>query len=167
MTNSANTTDISHRTNVRLKFIVLVIMMILAPSVALNAQRIIDPKNITGTYVVTDYLNRKITLKIGQQNSSDYIFRYGRGTINVNGRTLPGKWSLWEEDGFYYLGFNTYDDIPITYALPEGSARTSQIIISQDGRASYNGNELMKSDGDWVKGVKKVSGKKASKRRRK
>lgn len=141
---------------------ILILLMFLAPAVAVNAQRIFDIENPAGTYIITDYLNNKITLKIGKIESRDIIGEiHGRGSATVNGRTLIGNWHL-TEDGKYFLCFRTYDNVNMKYSLPSGTIKCDQIIVSEDGRVSYNISELLKNHGDYIKAKRATSSKKKS-----
>lgn len=145
-------------TNVLRKFNLQAVAALLFLSLALSvgAQSKLNLDKPEGTYILTDYQKRKITLKLGPAKSYAYCMTKGPGTITINGRTLQGTWQRFDDDP--YIGFETYDHVRISYSLPVGVAKTDQIIISDDGRFSYNASELMKSDGDWVRGVKKVGG---------
>lgn len=148
---------------------ILILLMFLAPAVAVNAQRIFDIENPAGTYIITDYLNNKITLKIGKIESRDIIGEiHGRGSATVNGRTLIGNWHL-TEDGKYFLCFRTYDNVNMKYSLPSGTIKCDQIIVSEDGRVSYNISELLKNNSDYIKARRATatkSGAKKSKKRK-
>lgn len=142
---------------------ILILLMFLAPAVAVNAQRIFDIENPAGTYIITDYLNNKITLKIGKIESRDIIGEiHGRGSATVNGRTLIGNWHLTEMEGKYFLCFSTYDNVNMKYSLPSGTIKCDQIIVSEDGRVSYNISELLKNHGDYIKAKRATSSKKKS-----
>ncbi len=144
--------------------LIALLLLLLFPAVSAYAQKTFDVSNPAGRYTITDYQGRKIILNIGKTTSSDILaMPHGTGTITLNGRTLKGKWNVTDFNDSLFLAFETYDNIRITYSLPSGSAKTDQIIISQDGRASYNISELLKNDGDWIK-VKRApaSTKKAS-----
>lgn len=142
---------------------ILILLMFLAPAVAVNAQRIFDIENPAGTYIITDYLNNKITLKIGKIESRDIIGEiHGRGSATVNGRTLIGNWHLTEMEGKYFLCFSTYDNVNMKYSLPSGTIKCDQIIVSDDGRVSYNISELLKNHGDYIKAKRATSSKKKS-----
>lgn len=148
---------------------ILILLMFLAPAVAVNAQRIFDIENPAGTYIITDYLNRKITLKIGKVEGRDAIFIKGRGSATANGRTLIGNWDMSEWDGKYYLAFHTYDNVNMKYSLPSGTIKCDQIIVSDDGRVSYNISELLKNNSDYIKARRATatkSGAKKSKKRK-
>lgn len=135
-----------------------------------NAQRIFDIENPAGTYIITDYLNNKITLKIGKIERRDIIGEtYGRGSATVNGRTLIGNWHLTEMEGKYFLCFSTYDNVNMKYSLPSGTIKCDQIIVSEDGRVSYNISELLKNNSDYIKARRATapkSGAKKSKKRK-
>lgn len=142
---------------------ILISLMLFTPAVAVNAQRIFDIENPAGTYIITDYLNNKITLKIGKVESRDIIGEtYGRGSATVNGRTLIGNWHLTEMEGKYFLCFSTYDNVNMKYSLPSGTIKCDQIIVSEDGRVSYNISELLKNHGDYIKAKRATSSKKKS-----
>lgn len=148
---------------------ILILLMFLAPAVAVNAQRVFDTENPAGTYIITDYLNRKITLKIGKVEGRDAIFIKGRGSATANGRTLIGNWNMSELDGKYYLAFHTYDNVNMKYSLPSGTIKCDQIIVSEDGRVSYNISELLKNNSDYIKARRATatkSGAKKSKKRK-
>lgn len=149
---------------------ILILLMFLAPAVAVNAQRIFDIENPAGTYIITDYLNNKITLKIGKIESRDIIGEiHGRGSATVNGRTLIGNWHLTEMEGKYFLCFSTYDNVNMKYSLPSGTIKCDQIIVSEDGRVSYNISELLKNNSDYIKARRATapkSGAKKSKKRK-
>lgn len=150
---------------------ILILLMFLAPAVAVNAQRVFDTENPAGTYIITDYLNNKITLKIGKVESRDIIGEiHGRGSATVNGRTLIGNWHLTEMEGKYFLCFSTYDNVNMKYSLPSGTIKCDQIIVSEDGRVSYNINELEKTNSrDYIKARRATatkSGAKKSKKRK-
>lgn len=149
---------------------ILILLMFLAPAVAVNAQRIFDIENPAGTYIITDYLNNKITLKIGKIESRDIIGEiHGCGTATVNGRTLIGNWHLTEMEGKYFLCFSTYDNVNMKYSLPSGTIKCDQIIVSEDGRVSYNISELLKNNSDYIKARRATapkSGAKKSKKRK-
>lgn len=149
---------------------ILILLMFLAPAVAVNAQRIFDIDNPAGTYIITDYLNNKITLKIGKIESRDIIGEtYGRGTATVNRRSLIGNWHLTEMEGKYFLCFSTYDNVNMKYSLPSGTIKCDQIIVSEDGRVSYNISELLKNNSDYIKARRATapkSGAKKSKKRK-
>lgn len=142
---------------------ILISLMLFTPAVAVNAQRIFDIENPAGTYIITDYLNNKITLKIGKIESRDIIGEtYGRGSATVNGRTLIGNWHLTEMEGKYFLCFSTYDNVNMKYSLPSGTIKCDQIIVSDDGRVSYNISELLKNNSDYIKAKRATSSKKKS-----
>lgn len=147
---------------------IFTLLMLFAPTV--NAQRIFDIDNPAGTYIVTDYLNNKITLKIGKIESRDIIGEiHGRGSATVNGRTLIGNWHLTEMEGKYFLCFSTYDNVNMKYSLPSGTIKCDQIIVSEDGRVSYNISELLKNNSDYIKARRATatkSGAKKSKKRK-
>lgn len=147
---------------------IFTLLMLFAPTV--NAQRIFDIDNPAGTYIITDYLNNKITLKIGKIERRDIIGEtYGRGTATVNGRTLIGNWHLTEMEGKYFLCFSTYDNVNMKYSLPSGTIKCDQIIVSEDGRVSYNISELLKNNSDYIKARRATatkSGAKKSKKRK-
>lgn len=147
---------------------ILLSLMLFAPTV--NAQRIFDIDNPAGTYIITDYLNNKITLKIGKIESRDIIGEiHGRGSASVNGRTLIGNWHLTEMEGKYFLCFSTYDNVNMKYSLPSGTIKCDQIIVSEDGRVSYNISELLKNNSDYIKARRATatkSGAKKSKKRK-
>ena len=46
------------------QLLILISLMLFTPAVAVNAQRVFDIENPAGTYIITDYLNNKITLKL-------------------------------------------------------------------------------------------------------
>lgn len=141
--------------------ILIAVCLFLLQAVSVQAQTIFNPANPAGKYIVTDYLNRKITLDIGKVTGTDILdCAKGRGTITANGRTLPGNWSVTEMNSRYFLCFETYDYVKITYSLPSGSVNCDQIIISQDGWASYNISELFKGM-DCVKARKATKSKKS------
>lgn len=146
------------------------LLMLFTPAVAANAQRIIDIDNPAGTYIITDYLNNKITLKIGKIESRDIVGEtYGRGSATVNGRTLIGNWHLTECNNQYFLAFHTYDNVNMKYSLPSGTIKCDQIIVSEDGRVSYNISELLKNNSDYIKARRATatkSGAKKSKKRK-
>lgn len=135
-----------------------------------NAQSIFNIDNPAGTYIITDYLNNKITLKIGKIESRDIIGEiHGRGSATVNGRTLIGNWHLTEMEGKYFLCFSTYDNVNMKYSLPSGTIKCDQIIVSEDGRVSYNISELLKNNSDYIKARRATatkSGAKKSKKRK-
>lgn len=84
------------------QLLILISLMLFTPAVAVNAQRVFDTENPAGTYIITDYLNNKITLKIGKVEGRDIIGEiHGRGSATVNGRTLIGNWHLTEMEGKY------------------------------------------------------------------
>lgn len=147
---------------------ILLSLMLFAPTV--NAQRIFDIDNPAGTYIITDYLNNKITLKIGKIESRDIIGEtYGRGSATVNGRTLIGNWHLTECNNQYFLAFHTYDNVNMKYSLPSGTIKCDQIMIAEDGRVSYNSIELQKNHSDYIKARRVTapkSGAKKSKKRK-
>lgn len=147
---------------------IFTLLMLFAPTV--NAQRIFDTDNPAGTYIITDYLNNKITLKIGKIESHDIIGEiHGRGSATVNGRTLIGNWHLTEMEGKYFLCFSTYDNVNMKYSLPSGTIKCDQIIVSEDGRVSYNISELLKNNSDYIKARRATttkSGAKKSKKRK-
>lgn len=147
---------------------IFTLLMLFAPTV--NAQRIFDIDNPAGTYIITDYLNNKITLKIGKVESRDIIGEtYGRGTATVNRRTLIGNWHLTEMEGKYFLCFSTYDNVNMKYSLPSGTIKCDQIIVSEDGIVSYNISELLKNNSDYIKARRATatkSGAKKSKKRK-
>lgn len=147
---------------------IFTLLMLFAPTV--NAQRIFDIDNPAGTYIITDYLNNKITLKIGKIERRDIIAEpYGRGSATVNGRTLIGNWHLTEMEGKYFLCFSTYDNVNMKYSLPSGTIKCDQIIVSEDGRVSYNISELLKNNSDYIKARRATttkSGAKKSKKRK-
>lgn len=146
------------------------LLMLFTPAVAANAQRIFDIENPAGTYIITDYLNNKITLKTGKIESRDIIGEiHGRGSATVNGRTLIGNWHLTEMEGKYFLCFSTYDNVNMKYSLPSGTIKCDQIIVSEDGRVSYNISELLKNNSDYIKARRATapkSGAKKSKKRK-
>lgn len=149
----------------------LTLLMLFAPAVAVNAQRIFDIDNPAGTYIITDYLNNKITLKIGKIERRDIIGEtYGRGSATVNGRTLIGNWHLTECNNQYFLAFHTYDNVNMKYSLPSGTIKCDQIMIAEDGRVSYNSIELQKTNSrDYIKARRATttkSGAKKSKKRK-
>lgn len=151
------------------QLLILISLMLFTPAVAANAQRIFDIENPAGTYIITDYLNRKITLKIGKVEGRDAIFIKGRGSATANGRTLIGNWDMSEWDGKYYLAFHTYDNVNMKYSLPSGTIKCDQIIVSEDGRVSYNISELLKNNSDYIKARRATatkSGAKKSKKRK-
>ena len=152
------------------QLLILISLMLFTPAVAANAQRIFDIENPAGTYIITDYLNNKITLKIGKIESRDIIGEtYGRGSATVNGRTLIGNWHLTEMEGKYFLCFSTYDNVNMKYSLPSGTIKCDQIIVSEDGRVSYNISELLKNNSDYIKARRATtttSGAKKSKKRK-
>lgn len=146
------------------------LLMLFTPAVAANAQRIFDIDNPAGTYIITDYLNNKITLKIGKIERRDIVGEtYGRGSATVNGRTLIGNWHLTECNNQYFLAFHTYDNVKMKYSLPSGTIKCDQIIVSEDGRVSYNISELLKNNSDYIKARRATatkSGAKKSKKRK-
>ena len=154
---------ISGRTGLFVAFILL-----LLPAFSINAQELFSVSNPAGKYVITDYLNKKITLNINKPTSTDMLgMPKGTGTITINGRTLNGNWNMSDFNGKKFLAFETYNNVRITYNLPSGSAKIDQIVISQDGRASYNISELLKTDANWVKAKRAVgSTKKTSSKKR-
>lgn len=149
---------------------IFTLLMLFTPAVAVNAQRIFDIDNPAGTYIITDYLNNKITLKIGKIERRDIIGEtYGRGSATVNGRTLIGNWHLTECNNQYFLAFHTYDNVNMKYSLPSGTIKCDQIMISEDGRVSYNSIELQKNHSDYIKARRATatkSGAKKSKKRK-
>ena len=138
-------------------FIIITLLLLLFPAISAQAQKIFDSSNPAGKYIITDYQNRKIILNIGKTTAISYGMPKGTGTITINGRTLNGNWNVTDFNDAPYLAFETYDNIRIVYSLPSGSAKTDQIIISQDGRASYNISELLKNDANWIK-AKRATG---------
>ena len=146
-------------------FVAFLLMLLTAFSA--QAQKVFDNNNPVGRYIITDYLNRRITLNINKSNGT----HINPATIVVNGRNLVGKWHVTSFNGEYYLCFESYDYVRFSYALPSETVKTDQIIISQDGRASYNASVLMGNSGDWIKArrasaaSKKSTPKKKSKRK--
>ena len=124
------------------------LLLIFTPLSKGYAQKTFDFEKPEGTYIITDYLNHKMILKLNKGTSSGILMKKGSGTITINGKTLQGTWNRFDDDP--YIAFETYDNIRISYALPSGTAKTDQIVISADGRASYNTSQLMNSDGDWI-----------------
>lgn len=126
-----------------------------------------------GKYVITDYMNHKLTLNVGKTTGKDFLgLPKGSGTITVNGRTLKGTWHVSKlGDEGPYLVFETYGNVRFNCCLPSGPAKMDQVVIAQDGRASYNISELLKTDGEWIKARRvagssgKSSGKKSSKKK--
>ena len=135
--------------------LLLVMTLCLIPLFKGYAQTTFDFNKPEGTYVITDYLGHKITLKLNKGASSGILMTGGSGTITINGKTLPGTWNRFDDDP--YIAFKTYDNVRISYALPSGTTKTDQIVISADGRASYNSSQLMDNNRDWIT-VKKSSG---------
>lgn len=147
---------------------IFTLLMLFTPAVAANAQRIFDIDNPAGTYIITDYLNNKITLKIGKIERHDIIGEtYGRGSATVNGRTLIGNWHLTEMEGKYFLCFSTYDNVNMKYSLPSGTIKCDQIIVSEDGRVSYNISELLKNNSDYIKARRATAAKSGAKKSKK
>lgn len=144
--------------------ILLALVFSVIPLVKCYAQNTFDFNKPEGTYVITDYHNNKITLKLNKGASSGILMTKGSGTIIVNGKTLHGSWNRFDDDP--YIAFNTYDNVRISYALPSGTAKTDQIVISADGRASYNSSQLMNDDHNWIS-VKKISSPSKGSTRRK
>lgn len=134
--------------NKNIKHLLLVLFTIIVCSPIVSAQQTFDFDNPAGTYIITDYLGKRITLKLQSGGPNGILMTKGRGTITINGRTLTGTWSRFDDNP--YIGFETYGNVRITYNLPSGPAKTDQIIIWNDGRASYNASELMKTDHDWI-----------------
>lgn len=150
---------------------ILILLICFAPVFTVNAQRIFDIDNPAGTYIITDYLNNKITLKIGKIERRDIVGEtYGRGSATVNGRTLIGNWHLTECNNQYFLAFHTYDNVNMKYSLPSGTIKCDQIMIAEDGRVSYNSIELQKTNSrDYIKARRATatkSGAKKSKKRK-
>lgn len=137
----------------KIRFIFLTFILLIIPFETVTAQKIFDFNDPAGTYIITDYLNHKITLKLRKATSTEYLLTKGPGTITINGKTLLGTWDRVDSDS--YIRFETYDNKKMVYNLPSGSTRIDQIVISEDGKASYNLNELL--NGDWIK-VKKITG---------
>lgn len=149
-----------------IRLIAFVLLVITTPCFSATAQTHFDFDHPEGTYIITDYMNHKITLRLKKATSYAYCVTKGPATITINGRTLPGTWRRFDDDP--YIVFETYDNVEMHYYMPSGSGYIDQIIISDDGRASYNTSELMKDNGDWIK-AKRVSsnaGKKSKKRKK-
>ena len=145
------------------RLLLLLLAVVISLGIAVEAQTKIDVANPVGTYTITDYLGKKMTLKVSKGGPAGILMIGGDATLTVGGRTYKGKWNYSDEDR--YFAFHSYGGTSFTYNLPSGPAKTDQIIIYDDGRASYNASELMKINGDWIK-VRKNSAtrKKSSKR---
>lgn len=147
--------------------LILTLTLVFLSSLAVSAQTKFDLDNPTGTYVITDYIGKKITLKLQPKSQEEFYGRIkrGKGTITINGRTIPGTWERMDNDN--HLRFETYGGKRIKYNLPEGPVNHYQILISDDGKASSCLPSLSK---DYIT-VKKVTAsskrKSASKAKRK
>ena len=148
--------------------LILMMLLFMLSALSAHAQNIFDAANPVGKYVVTDVQNRKITLNIGKSTGTDILdCARGRGTITVGGRTLNGNWNITKMNGTNFLCFETYDNIRFSYSLPSGSVKTDQIIISEDGTASYNISQLLdRYEQDWVKARKVTAAKKKKKKKK-
>lgn len=151
---------------------ILTFLVCLLPAFSAGAQKIFDANNVSGRYVITDYLNQKVILDIGKANKTDYAgLPEGPGTVTARGRKLIGNWSLTECDNILFLAFKTYDYIDFVYSLPSGTQKFYQIVLSQDGRASFNISELLKKNADCIKfkrasGTSNKSGRKKTSRKK-
>lgn len=145
------------------RFLLLFLAVVISLGIAVEAQTKIDVVNPVGTYTITDYLGKKMTLKVSKGGPAGILTIGGDATLTVGGRTYKGKWSYFE--GNRYFAFESYGGTRFSYNLPSGPAKTDQIIIYDDGRASYNASELMKSDGDWIKVRKNSASRKKSSKR--
>lgn len=114
----------------------LALTLIFLINVLMYAQTKFDFDNPAGTYVITDYLGKKITLKLQPGQPGGVLMVKGKGTVTINGRTISGSWHRFDNDR--NIMFETYDNVTISYNLPDGSAKVSQIVMTDDGRASYN-----------------------------
>lgn len=139
---------------------VLALLLMLLTGLTSHAENIFEDSPV-GTYIITDYQNRKIKLKIDKPTSHAYLLTKGPGTITINGKTLRGTWFQMDNDPCFR--FETYDNIKISYSLPSGTAKIDQIVISQNGKASYNTSAM--TDGDWIK-VKRAATPKRTPRKK-
>ena len=150
-----------------IKFIVLIVTAIMMSGLTLSAQQMFDFDNPEGTYVITDYLGKRITLKLQKGENVGILMTGGKATATINGRTYLGKWHRFDDD--QYVCFETYGGKKITYNLPSGPAKTVQIVMSADGRASYNSTVLednvARLNKDWMT-VKRVGAKSQKKTRK-
>lgn len=91
---------------------IVTFLVCLLPTFSAVSQNVFDSNNVSGKYVITDYLNHQIVLDIKKANTINYEgLPQGSGTITSGGRKLIGHWNLTDCDNKLFLAFNTYDDI--------------------------------------------------------
>ena len=143
----------------KLRFLFTFVLLLLT-GMTLSAETKFDFNKPEGTYVITDYIGRKITVKLQPFTSNEYngtIVR-GPGTLSVGGKTARGTWERLGNDN--NIRFELSGGLRFRYNTPSGPGPHYQILIFDDGTAAGSIPEWSRKD---TMNVKKVSGKSGSK----